>query len=1030
MTTADDIWNLISSGDLFEPAEFEELRTRYESESQSGEVLDWLMKQKAITEYHRKVFEAGHGGPFRYGEYVVTDRITEGIFSGGFRARHVKTSHPVVLSFVTSEEAGSWPRIKAAVHAAMHFPSPFLVRCFEAEEVDDFEFIVFEDFNSVPMSSILAKNGPLKPKTACDVIRRIALALQTIHQTGYSHGHISSQNVRVKAGSAVKLFFDPNFHFIPLVKANQVPDPRSLIQVDYSAPELAIPGNRPDELTDIYAVGCLFYELLAGKPPFPIGSIQDRMRQHATRKVNPLENLGYSKALAQFVYFMMAKDRDLRFQNIADVIQQLNALPDSGNPKPKPPENLPTFAAFDKHVRAKIAANIGGHTEVAPTNLLPPSNVRPPRPGENGAMPFESESDNGPSPARPRSNKPEPSNPPSSRPSGPDSTNEAETVNDTTVARSADKESSTLGLQVEPEQAGTATHFRQRQKASLKKTLLPIAITLLVLAIPLALLYFKYKDQLSGQTAQQDNSEQVAPDSSNPRNGSESNNGNGKTQQVTPANYELINDDQRTLWESPTDGPGMELPLAPPGLRWFLSVRGEELFSHDRNNLLVKSLGPEFRPRVDLFEDVAGISWIDTRRLTFSVHDNNIDGQEQLLGAFVVEPVEQKPEAYWLAKWGDCKKQETAKGVFYNSDNGWSYLMETAKSDSGPVVIRFLIAPESLVRDVVDNGPGILHTGLRKLMEEMDSDRQLNLAVIPGDLTSPSGTTQFDPVWIKVLDLMKWYIGGDDRIQAAFLSLHFDGDAVYLETGLRPQLDTDPYTLAEELRKRIADAPKLVDDYMLDIDADRHWKKLAREIPHWVKNVARNSRVGVENKITLVNCWQESSAAHNLLAALEYTLTFAEGSGTAAPPPTTTTRKTPQTIEELLAEVRTIEIANDDLNIAVDKIVEEIKDDYPKLPFDFQIVINGTHLMEEGITKNQRLVNFKVENKPLGDILAEFVFQANTDKTSTGPNDIRTKLIWVLHEKDGKKIVLITTRKAAAREGYTLPKQFIPADGQ
>ena len=86
--------------------------------------------------------------------------------------------------------------------------------------------------------------------------------------------------------------------------------------------------------------------------------------------------------------------------------------------------------------------------------------------------------------------------------------------------------------------------------------------------------------------------------------------------------------------------------------------------------------------------------------------------------------------------------------------------------------------------------------------------------------------------------------------------------------------------------------------------------------------------------------------------------------------------------------------------------------------------------MEDGITKNQRLVDFKVDNKSLGDILAEFVFRANPDKTSTGPNDPKTKLIWVVLNPDpsdpSKKSVLITTRKAAAREGYTLPKQFVP----
>lgn len=1014
MSTADSIWELISSGDLFPAKKIAELRDDFDRSppTEAADPLDWLLGREAITEYHAKVFRAGHAGPFRYGDYVVNDRITEGYFKGGFRAEHAATGHPVVLSFVTEDKAAEhWPRLKAMTHATQFFNSPFLVRCFEADENEDFKFLVFEDFDSVSLSSILARKGQLKPKTACDVIRRVALALQTMHQSGYSHGHVSSQHVRVQGGTVVKLFFDPDYYFIPPVKADQHPDPLSLVQVDYLAPELGIPGNRPDELTDIYALGCLFYEILTGKPPFPLGSVRERMQQHATQRVKPLENLGYDKNLSQFIYFLLAKNRRLRFQTIADVVQQLNALPDSGNPKPRSPEPPPTLAKFDKYIRAKLAdENL--HTQVPPTNLLSAS---PSTANESASI------DVAPAPtvvAEPISTQ----EPAAVEPS-------ASQAAESPVAVPGKEQSpasappvpdfAPVQLRVSPEEAATTSSFRQRQKASLKKTLLPVGITLLVLAVPLLMVYWMYGDQLfSTASREAGNNGDPAAEQQGKDTPGESVTGDDP---VAATLVNLVDDDQRTLWESPTAGPPLELTLTPPGMRLLLSVRGAELFAQDTESLLSRSLGPEFHQQVQVFEQAAGISWKETSRLNFSVHDNNVEGQDGLLTAMMVEPVDPKDLVYWLAKWGDCTKQESGTATYYNSSNGWSYFVPQTEP-----VDRFLIGPESLVKVVAEQGAGLPPLGVPQLLAQTDRERQLNLVVVPMDLTSPSGVTLFSPNWLKVTRLMNWYLGGADKIQAAFLSLHFDGGDVYLETGMKPQLDKDPYTLAEELRQRLAAAPDMVMNYMLDVDADRHWKKLAFEIPDWIQSLAAMSRVGVENRMTLVNCWQESAAAHNLLAGLDYTLTFAEGGSmvTAAP---AATKKTPQTLEELLAETRSIEIANDDLNIAVDKIVSEIKDEYPKLPFDFQIVINGTHLMEEGITKNQRLVDFKVENQPLGDILAQFVFRANTDKTSTGPSDPRTLLIWVIHEPEpGQRVVLITTRKAAAREGYQLPSQFVP----
>lgn len=1000
MTSTAPSWELIASGDLFSPEEIIELQADYVRVPPGQKtIVEWLLEKKSITQYHAQVFLAGHAGPFRYGEYVVQDRITGGVFDGGFRALHCSSNHPVLLSFVSGGDTDkNWSTIEKRTADSTFFTSPFLMRCYEAVEFNDFKFLVYEDFNAKSITSIIAKSGHLKPQAACDVIRRVCKALQVIHQTGFTHGHVCSKNVLVESGKHIKLHFDPRHEFVPLARAHADPDAASLMQADYAAPELAVLGQQPDAVTDIYALGCLFYELLAGKPPFPIGDIKERMQQHATQRVKPLEKLGHEKNLAQFVYFMMSKDRSLRFQSIGDVLKQLDSLPNSGNPKPAPRATSPTFEAYNSSLnQSKVA--VAESTPAATPSFLPPS-IRM----------SESGSPSGPSqlPTSPHSQSVE-------------TGSVAATQNGSELKQPAVGK---LNLEVGEEEKSTTLSFRSRQKSSLSKTLVPLAITLAILAVPATLLFIKYRDQIFTTAASESPDEKGEKKSENDTSNKDTNAENGVP---ASSDNDFVEDDSRTLWEDPTNGEAISLSNIPNGVRMLLAVRGAELFKNDTESLIVKSLGAGFESQTSKMEAAAGISWREMDRLIFSVHDSpSAEGvADQLPVSFLVRPVDKKPLIYWLAKWGDCSKVESDDGSYYKSTNGWCYY----SPDPDDEINQFLVSVEPLVVDVLQTGGAIMSTGASKLLRATDSDRQINLLVIPRDLTSPSGRRLFQGYWNKVIKLMRWYMGGEDKIQAGLLSMHFEDGAVYVESGLNPQLDKDPYTLADELRERIQLAPKLVDDYMLDISADRYWKKLAREIPDMIEDIARNSRVGVENGITIANSWNNAWAAHNLLSAMEHTFAFEGGTGgvaTVIP----IAKSTPQTIEALLQEVRTIEIANDDLNIAVDKIVDEIKDDYPKLPFDFQILINGTHLMDDGITKNQRLVDFKVEKKPLGDILAAFTFAANTIKTATGPDDPTNLLIWVIHNPEPsdpkKKHVLITTRKAAAREGYTLPKQFVP----
>jgi serine/threonine-protein kinase len=95
--------------------------------------------------------------------------------------------------------------------------------------------------------------------------------------------------------------------------------------VDYMAPEQARDSSSADIRSDIYSLGCTWYHLLAGRPPFPEGELGDRIAQHAeveppdVRKFNPNITLAMIKVLQR----MMAKDPTYRYQTPSELLRDM-----------------------------------------------------------------------------------------------------------------------------------------------------------------------------------------------------------------------------------------------------------------------------------------------------------------------------------------------------------------------------------------------------------------------------------------------------------------------------------------------------------------------------------------------------------------------------------------------------------------------------------------------------------------------------------------------------------------------------------
>jgi eukaryotic-like serine/threonine-protein kinase len=145
-------------------------------------------------------------------------------------------------------------------------------------------------------------------------------------------------------------------------------------------------------------------------------------------------------------------------------------------------------------------------------------------------------------------------------------------------------------------------------------------------------------------------------------------------------------------------------------------------------------------------------------------------------------------------------------------------------------------------------------------------------------------------------------------------------------------------------------------------------------------------------------------------------LTTASNNGNAAP----------KTIEEVLNYKFTLEIPQQDLINALADVQKSVLDGNPNLPFPFKITF-GEGLQAEGITRNQPIRNFKMENATTAEILTGLVMKANPVTTVKVPSEKDQKLVWVIGPDPAdpsKQAVLITTRAAVEKAKLKLPAVF------
>ncbi|MBV9310530.1 MAG: serine/threonine protein kinase [Solirubrobacterales bacterium] len=198
----------------------------------------------------------------------------EGVVGAGgagilYRARQLRLDRPVALKLVEPEVARDpvvRERLRREARMVASLDHPNVVPLYEAGEEDGSVYIVTRWVEGTELGTLIEDQGPLSVERAARTTAQIAAALEVAHEQGLVHRDVKPSNVILTAEDHVYLT-----DFGLAKRAETAPGltgaDRMLGTVDYVAPE-QIEGGDPDARSDVYSLGCVLYEVLAGEPPF------------------------------------------------------------------------------------------------------------------------------------------------------------------------------------------------------------------------------------------------------------------------------------------------------------------------------------------------------------------------------------------------------------------------------------------------------------------------------------------------------------------------------------------------------------------------------------------------------------------------------------------------------------------------------------------------------------------------------------------------------------------------------------------
>ncbi|WDQ18912.1 serine/threonine protein kinase [Rhodopirellula sp. P2] len=909
-----------------------------------------------------------------------------------------------------------------------------------------------------PLPSGHCLRAPGKPGSVQQTVAGLSSlcdAAIAMHAKGLVHGGIHFDRVWVSESDPWCLLRDPfatltNFSTQDVTVNHEgwlesLPESRA----HWSPERLAnASGHVANISDDIFALGCLGFELRYGRPAFN-GQTRNALPIELTTAV---EQGASGDPLCRVLAAALAIDPNARFASVEQFSQALgvaaSATPAAVTPKveqavadePKPAKDVEPVTQPTESKRAATTSTPGpakpkqAAQPKRPTDLKPTAEIKR---SEESSSPKESRQPEEPQQVeepkqvekpQPAAVPTKPAEPEQAQPSEEKPAKKTESVSESKAAANdsvrpvaKDPGEAKPNQPSEPAVAAAVVPTRRRRKRRNQKAwygIYALCIPVLVLVVILAT-----RDKSSQQVAKR-----VRPPvpqfiprvSSDTELSSEERQRTAPVRRPAPSGIEVV-DSEQMLWAPPDlqiDGAqtSRATGLLPPGPAAVVTMDWQRL----RQLGLLEMFGPETQGWLESLNQWSGVPSESISHVALAWFPGSEGVPEVSAAVRLSEPLSLES---LLDVW-DVSAARGASGETIYAGDTRDALAYFPMSQGRPaeaaddLVDAFAVGSIARIGEVAEMGGAPVV--LPRLLEDLWQSARPNDAI--AFLTQPNFLVSDARQWMEASSpaLIPWIrqnlLADCGGILIRIAATEEAGS--YVEVRLATAPGVDPTELATPLREQLHNAPRWAEDFLVTRDIDPSWRLLAARLPSMWAFAQENVRTGRVDRKLVWNAYLPPLALPQLtLATLLATNTTTEPVSEAM-----ASNETKLSIDDMLDRKMSVSFDQESLQFAVDTIAEEFNRDLPEgnqLP---PIEIIGGDLQKMGITQNQQIRDFAKSDVPLRTVLTDLVLGANPDRTATGPDDPKQALVWVV--KPDKSAILITTRLASDGQ-YELPSEFV-----
>jgi eukaryotic-like serine/threonine-protein kinase len=256
-------------------------------------------------------------------------------------------------------------RFRREIETTASLTNPNIVTVFDAGTDKETAFLVMELLPGPTLAQIIEESLPLSVGHVVDYGLQICAGLGAAHAMGVVHRDLKPANLMFAANGTLKIV-DFGIARIIMATTTQVHLTATSAVIgtpSYVAPEQAV-GGTIDARTDLYALGCVLFALLAGRPPYSGANALETLGQHLHAPVPEIANLrpDLPASLAATITDLLAKNPARRPQSSAETSVRLAA---SAQPFHSHPTALPTTLLASTQNPAKTAVFSSGSAQAA-----------------------------------------------------------------------------------------------------------------------------------------------------------------------------------------------------------------------------------------------------------------------------------------------------------------------------------------------------------------------------------------------------------------------------------------------------------------------------------------------------------------------------------------------------------------------------------------------------------------------------------------------------------------------------------------